>query len=275
MCSALEKEPTRDGQPDGWTLSGSVGAGARPGGVAMKVAVLSDIHGNLEALEAVRQDLLRIAPEKVICLGDLVGYGPDPEAVVTRVRAWGYGAIRGNHEAALASKQARDWMNFQAKENNIVTETLLSADSLQYCRELPLAMSIDDALFVHGFPPDSVNAYLYLMPDDKVVKTFAEDSRRFFFVGHTHELMLVYLQDGKVVREHLAEGVRMLSPEHKYLINCGSVGQPRDRDRRAKYLVWDSEAVCLEVRAVSYDVETTAEKIVRCGFPKSYADRLR
>lgn len=252
-----------------------VGSDDRAGEVAMKVAVLSDIHGNLEALEAVHQDLLQMAPEMVICLGDLVGYGPDPEGVVRRIRELGYVSIIGNHEEAMANKKARDWMNFQAKENNISTEALLSAESLHYCCALPKTLSIDKALFVHGCPPDSINAYLYMMADDKVVKTFTEDSRQLFFVGHTHELMLVYLRDGKVVREHLAEGVTMLAPEHKYLINCGSVGQPRDGDPRAKYLVWDSEAARLEVRAVAYDVETTAEKIVRRGFPKSYADRLR
>lgn len=241
----------------------------------MKIAVLSDIHGNMEALEAVHEDLEQIGPARVICLGDLVGYGPDPEAVVARVRKLGYVAVLGNHEAALVSERARSWMNFQARENSISTKALLSADSLRYCRQLPRTITIEQALFVHGCPPDSVISYLYMMPDEEVIKTFTEDSRQLFFVGHTHQLMLVSLQEGKVVREHLGEGVRMLSREQKYLVNCGSVGQPRDGDCRAKYLVWDREAWSLEVRAVSYDVETTAEKILSRGFPRSYADRLR
>lgn len=244
-------------------------------GVTMQIAVLSDIHGNLEALEAVCAELRRLGPERVVCLGDLVGYGPDPEAVVTRIRKLGYVSILGNHEAALAGSRFLDMMNFQARENNISTKALLSADNLRYCRQLPRTITIDGALFVHGCPPDSVTAYLYLTPDERVVQTFADDPRQLFFVGHTHELKLVYLEDGRVVREPLGEGVRMLSREHKYLINCGSVGQPRDRDRRAKYLIWDSHAWNIEVRAVRYDVEMTAEKIVRRGFPKSFADRLR
>jgi predicted phosphodiesterase len=241
----------------------------------MKVAVLSDIHGNLEALQAVRDDLQQVGAEQVICLGDLVGYGPDPEAVVNLVRELGYRAIRGNHEEALANKRSRNWMNFQAKENNISTEALLSEDNLHFCCQLPTTITFPPALFVHGCPPDSVNTYLYMMGDNEVEKTFADSSLELFFVGHTHELMLVTRTEGKVVREHLGIGIKMLVKGCQYLINCGSVGQPRDGDARAKYLVWDSEAGTLEVRAVHYDVETTAEKIIARGFPRSYADRLR
>ena len=103
----------------------------------MRVAVLSDVHGNLEALEAVLADLLQTGAETVVCLGDLVGYGPDPEAVVTRIRQLGYPAVLGNHEAALAARKERERMNFQAKENNISTANLLSPDNFRYCCELP------------------------------------------------------------------------------------------------------------------------------------------
>ncbi len=241
----------------------------------MKIAVLSDIHGNLEALDAVCKDLQQTDAGRVICLGDLVGYGPDPEEVVSRIRKLGFESILGNHEAALASKRARGRMNFQAKENNISTESLLSEESLHYCCQLPQTITVDDALFVHGCPPDSVNSYLYMMPDKKVVKTFSNSSAKLFFVGHTHELKLVFLEDSKVVRQELGQGIRKLDPEQKYLINCGSVGQPRDGDNRAKYLLWDQELWNLEVRAVHYDIKMTAEKIIDRGFPKTFAERLR
>lgn len=241
----------------------------------MKIAVLSDIHGNIEALEAVIADLRTTGVTTVVCLGDLVGYGPDPEAVVTLVRRMGCQAILGNHEAALAQRKERDRMNFQAKENNVSTANLLSAANQHYCSELPRCLSLESALFVHGCPPDSVNTYLYMLPDEEVIRLFAEDPHQLFFVGHTHELMLVWQQDGTVVRQRPTAGTQVLQPDRKYLINCGSVGQPRDGDRRSKYLLWDSEASCLEVRAVDYDVEKTAEKIVRLGFPRTFADRLR
>jgi len=241
----------------------------------MRVAVLSDVHGNLEALEAVLADLAHTGADTVICLGDLVGYGPDPEAVVARVRQLGYPCILGNHEAALAARKERERMNFQAKENNISTASLLSADNFRYCCGLPRTLVIEDALFVHGSPPDSVNTYVYMLSDGDVCRLFAEDPRRFFFVGHTHELALIYRQGDAIVRERLGQGVHTLAPGIKYLINCGSVGQPRDRDRRSKYLIWDSGAAELEVRAVEYDVDSTVEKIEARGFPRSFGERLR
>lgn len=241
----------------------------------MKVAVLSDIHGNLEALEAVLVDMQGEMVDQVICLGDLVGYGPDPEAVVARVRRRGYACICGNHEAALAAGGERQRMNFQARENNIATAGLLSEDNWRYCCDLPRTLVIGEAMFVHGVPPDSVNRYVYMLEDDEVRRIFAEDSHKLFFVGHTHELMLIFERNGRVIRDRLGVGQFRLEPQRKYLINCGSVGQPRDSDRRSKYLIWDNAVHSLEVRAVEYDVETTVEKIVARGFPRAFAERLR
>ncbi len=241
----------------------------------MRIAVLSDIHGNLEALNAVARDLGTCIVDEVICLGDLVGYGPDPEGVVLKVIQLGYTAILGNHEAALASKRARDWLNFQAKENNISTEGLLSEDCLNYCCELPTSVRRGEAVFVHGAPPDSVTIYLYMMKQQHIEKVLANSSDKLFFVGHTHQLKLVSLVDGEVIREKLVPGIQLLDRDRRYFVNCGSVGQPRDGDNRAKYLIWDSDAWSLEVRAVAYDIESTAKKIVSRGFPQAYADRLR
>lgn len=241
----------------------------------MRIAVLSDIHGNLEALDAVVTDLATVGADHVVCLGDLVGYGPDPEAVVNRVRREGFQAILGNHEAALAVSSERERMNFQARENNISTAGLLSAANLGYCCGLPRTLELGPAFFVHGCPPKSVHCYLYLLSDEAILRILTGDTRhRLFFVGHTHELMLVWLDEGQVVRCRLEQGLHDLSREGRYLINCGSVGQPRDGDRRAKYLIWDSDRSQLEVRAVAYDVATTAAKIIDRGFPKAFADRL-
>lgn len=242
----------------------------------MKIAVFSDIHGNLEALEAATDDVAGMAADMVVCLGDLIGYGPDPEAVVSRVARLGFVAILGNHEEALVSRRARQWMNFQARENSIATELLLSADARRYCSALPRQYRAENALFVHGAPPDSVTIYLYKLQQPDIEKIFAENSERIFFVGHTHELQVVSLEGKDVVRETPAVGkLVQLRQEKKYLVNCGSVGQPRDGDSRAKYILWDSDRRTIEVRAVHYDVEKTAKKIIARGFPRAYADRLR
>ncbi len=240
----------------------------------MKIAVLSDIHGNLEALEAVVAELKESDVDHVVVLGDLVGYGPDPEKVVKRVMEEGYHSVLGNHEAALFSERDRNWMNFQTKENNEKTEELMSRECLAYCSELPSSIVFENGRFVHGCPPDSVLQYLNMISDSEIVKILEGAAENFNFVGHTHKLELVWLDSGEVKREKLKRGATNLDPAAKYLINCGSVGQPRDGDRKAKYLVWDSEKSCIEVCAVDYDAVKTAEKIDDLGFPKVYGTRL-
>jgi predicted phosphodiesterase len=240
----------------------------------MKVAVLADIHGNLEALLAVNADLRRRGAERVICLGDSIGYGPDPEEVVRQLRRLGAVSVLGNHEMALTDRRARKWMNFQAEENNIATEGLLSPESLAYCTSLPKYLSCDQAYFVHGYPPESVFLYLNRQPDARIISLLTAATASLFFLGHTHQLQLVWLEDGAIRRRALGRERLALAPGQKYIVNAGSVGQPRDGDHHAKYLLWDTQAATLEVLFVAYDFRTTIEKIKERGFPAAYAVRL-
>lgn len=240
----------------------------------MKIAVLADIHGNLEAFEAVSADLQQQGADRVICLGDSIGYGPDPEKVVGRLRQRGYRSVLGNHEFALSDVRARRWFNFQAAENNIATEKLLSAENREYCCSLPTSLIVGEGYFVHAYPPDSVFRYLDRQSDDKIAALFESTTCRLFFVGHTHRLVLVTGQEGVINRRVLTEETVQLEPDRKYIVNCGSVGQPRDKDSRAKYLLWDRSAGQLIVRFVEYDNRTTMQKIRDCGFPEVYAMRL-
>ncbi len=240
----------------------------------MRLAILSDIHGNLEAFRAVSDDLSGRKVDGIVSLGDMIGYGPDPEEVVQGVRRLQCHSLLGNHEDALLGEGARRWMNFQARENNIQTELLLSPDSLAYCRGLPRSLRLGELLFVHGFPPDSVFAYLYNQPDRKIVELFASSPASIFFVGHTHDLELVRGDGENIFREPLAEGLVRLRPKEKCIINAGSVGQPRDGDKRAKYLIWDDDTRELRVLFIPYDFRLTARKIIARGFPEIYAERL-
>jgi len=241
----------------------------------MKIAVLADIHGNLEAFEAVCGDLKAQGVRRVICLGDTIGYGPDPEAVICRMRQLGYQSVLGNHEFALVDPRGRRWLNFLAAENNIETEKLLSDKSKDYCRGLPTHLVVDNAHFVHGFPPDSVFRYLDRQSDEKIATLFASAQTELFFVGHTHRLQLVMGHDGVVSRRSLGRETVELLPYNKYIINCGSVGQPRGGDKRAKYILWDTEKRLFQVLFVEYDNEKTMQKIRDLGFPENYALRLR
>jgi predicted phosphodiesterase len=240
----------------------------------MKIAVLSDIHGNLEALEAVNLDLRQRGVDRVFCLGDNIGYGPDPEAVIQLVRRQGYTAILGNHELALRDEKARKWFNFQAAENNIATAKLLSPASLAYCDALPKYFEFCGARFVHGFPPDSVLQYLSRQSDEKLATFLADTALSLFFLGHTHTLEIVGLKGGAIRRQPLKQGRVILIRGQKYIVNAGSVGQPRESDKRAKYLLWDNEAGTLDTMFVAYDCRRTMEKIRDLGFPESYALRL-
>lgn len=241
----------------------------------MLIAVLSDIHGNYEALEAVVGDLDKHTPDRVICLGDMVGYGPDPVKVVDLIRARGFECIVGNHEAGFRQEKYRNWMNFQVIENNQKTEKLLSAENINYLGGLPDNIIIEDMLFVHGFPLKSFLTYLRNCSDKVIRQLFEIHPYQFYFVGHTHTLSQAYGDGDTVVREKLECGEHKLDCSKKYIINCGSVGQPRDRDNRAKYILFDSTSCLLRVIAVDYDFEKTIQKIEKQGFPAIYGLRLR
>jgi len=241
----------------------------------VKAAVLSDIHANLEAFEAVHADLLQQGADRVICLGDNIGYGPDPDEVVSRMRQLDYVSVLGNHEFALMDQRGRRWLNFQAAENNVETEKLLSEENKKYCSNLPAFLEFENAHFVHAYPPASLFRYVDRQSDDKIAALFDSTPTSLFFLGHSHRLELVTGKEGVVSRRALKQETVLLIPDEKYIVSCGSVGQPRGGDNRAKYLLWDCENHQLEVRFVEYDYKTTMAKIRKLGFPEIYALRLR
>lgn len=240
----------------------------------MKTAILADIHGNFEALKAVAADMEPFGVDRVVCLGDNVGYGPDPDDVVTFIRTNAYESVLGNHEFALRDKRGRRWLNFQAAENNQHTEQLLSPENLEYSCSLPLFLQHENGYFVHGFPKDSVFRYLQKQDDTRVKQLFEEYEASIFFVGHSHELQLVFEEEERIVRRELIKEKILLDPKKKYIVNCGSVGQPRDGNKDAKYVIWDSLAGEVEVRSVSYDSQKTIDKLKKLGFPDVYGRRL-
>lgn len=240
----------------------------------MRVAVLADIHGNFDALQAVVKDLKSVSVDRVISLGDNIGYGPEPDKVAGLLRRSGFESVLGNHEYALFDQRARRWLNFQAAENNEVMEELLSEEHLEFCRNLPFSIEFAGGYFVHGFPKDNVFLYLHRQNDERVAQMFEKLGAEVVFVGHTHRLQLVTYDGKKVSRRKLTRELVTLEKGKRYIVNCGSVGQPRDGDNSAKYVVWNSDAATIEVRYVPYDTEETKKKIKGRGFPEVYALRL-
>jgi diadenosine tetraphosphatase ApaH/serine/threonine PP2A family protein phosphatase len=239
----------------------------------MLVAILSDIHGNLEALEAVWADMASFPVDEIVSLGDMVGYGPDPEAVLRSVRERGARCCMGNHELGIVSPVQRSWFNPTALKGLDLTAALLSAESRQFIAALPRFLLLEGARFVHGFPPESVNTYLFQVEDFRVEDWFVR-SEGPAFVGHTHELMLVRRAGSQIERRELGPGAYTLDAGG-CIVNAGSVGQPRDGNNNAKYLLWDTGRGTVDVRFVPYDIEATVDKIRERGFPSYYGSRLR
>jgi predicted phosphodiesterase len=239
----------------------------------MKIAVMSDIHGNLEALDAVLEDVCSQGIEKIVCIGDLIGYGPNPEEVVQKIRQIDVCCTMGNHELGILFKLERKWFNPKVRKNLSLTEKLLSPGSLDFIAGLPNTHALNNNLFVHGFPPASVKTYLFEKDTDEIARWFLTPGPKLTFVGHTHDLELVAWDGRRADRNPLGQD-RVVLDKSKYIINVGSVGQPRDGDNRAKYVIWDPVEGSIEVRFIPYDIQTTVDKIMERGFPEYNASRL-
>jgi diadenosine tetraphosphatase ApaH/serine/threonine PP2A family protein phosphatase len=228
----------------------------------------------LDAFRQVLNDIDASGIDAVVCLGDNVGYGPEPEQVIRQVQAHNIPCVMGNHEQALLDEEHLNWFNPTARISLQKTRTLLSEESFNYIRGMKSSLVIYESRFVHGFPPDFMNIYLFQVSKDTLEQTFKEMKERICFVGHTHELKLIGF-DGEISQYiSLGKGTVTLQKDRKYIVNVGSVGQPRDRNNNAKYVIWNTWEDSLEVRFVPYDIEAVVSKIMGLGLPKVHADRL-
>jgi predicted phosphodiesterase len=240
----------------------------------MRFAVLSDIHGNLDALREVLRDMDRFRVDQVFCLGDTIGYGPQPEETMQLIQERDIPSVMGNHEMALVKPQLQEWFNPQAQESIRITRTMLSDETLLYLQGLPSSRIIEKFRFVHGCPPNSPFIYLYQLSESRLLEIFRKSIEWIIFVGHTHNLKLISFDGQTVVRKPLRQGIISLSDQSRYIVNAGSVGQPRDGNNAAKYVIMDTLAPSLEVRFVPYDIAAVFRKIIDAGLPKSHAERL-
>ncbi|MBF0468921.1 MAG: metallophosphoesterase family protein [Desulfamplus sp.] len=237
----------------------------------MRIAVISDIHGNIEAFTTALKDIELQAVDKIISLGDNVGYGADPEAVIQQMIASRILSVLGNHDLACVNKKVYNWYIGDVKRSLDNTLSKLSLSSFDYLKGLKVNLSWYQAFFVHGFWPDSVRRYLHQIPDVELLHAFKHIKESTCFLGHTHRLSLVYPEDGDIQVKPLNPGMVQLEKDNKYMINVGSVGQPRDGDPGAKYVIWDTEKHSLNIRYVVYDNQTAARKIVAAGLPLKHA----
>jgi predicted phosphodiesterase len=241
----------------------------------MKIAVVSDIHSNLDAFESVLRDIDGVGIDRIYCLGDNIGYGPDPVGVIEALQRRNILSVVGNHELALTHRRYRSLFNPTARESLLKTAEMMDDASLHYAAGLPASMVKAGARFVHGFPPDSPLIYLFQVSEKKMKKSLETLEESICFVGHTHDLDMVSFDGIRIQWDRLTQGPRRLSPDLRYIVNVGSVGQPRDGDNRAKYALWDTENHSLEIRFVEYDIASVLRKILKAGLPRAHARRLR
>ena len=237
----------------------------------MRIAVLSDIHGNLEALEAVLADADRSGADALYSLGDIVGYGPSPAACVGIVRRRAAVSLTGNHDAAVAGLTALDEFNEFARSAVEWTAAQLGAGDIEYLGALPYTHREPELLLVHASPIEP-ERWHYIHGRTDIEEHFAAFTERLCFVGHSHRPGIFAIRGGRdAARRGESEALR---PGLRYLVNAGSVGQPRDRDPRASYVIYDAASECVEVRRVVYPVEKTQERMRAAGIPAFLIDRL-
>jgi predicted phosphodiesterase len=248
---------------------------------AVRILVLSDIHANLEALQA----CLDAAPEfdLVFNLGDIVGYGANPNEVTARVRDMGSIFVRGNHDKACTGLESTDGFNPIAERAVTWTQQQLSADNLDFLRTLPAGpvAPLENMQCVHGSARDEDE---YIVVAREAYPLLVETTVRLTFFGHTHiqcgfaanndaEVFHVLVPRYQSRREPERETVH-LDGNVKYLINPGSVGQPRDNDPRAAFAFYDTEEDALTFFRIPYDIAAAQKKILAAGLPGRLASRL-
>ncbi len=243
-----------------------------------RILVLSDIHGNLDALEAVLKDAGRV--DAVWCLGDVVGYGPEPRECLQRIANLPHLiCVQGNHDAAVTGKLDLYAFNREAILSIQWTRAQLSTGDIEWLAGLPEKVEVEDITITHGSPRNPI--WEYLLDLSTVQVNFEHFATPFCFVGHTHIPILYTYFYGKgngksegFVDWMIPAANQLITLKPRSIVNPGSVGQPRDRDTRASYAIYQPEDHQWELRRVPYDIQAVQQKILAAGLPARHASRL-
>jgi diadenosine tetraphosphatase ApaH/serine/threonine PP2A family protein phosphatase len=228
----------------------------------MRIAVISDIHSNLEALTSVLREV-DARRDEVLCLGDIVGYGADPSACIDLVRSRCMTCVMGNHDDAVATLTGLDALPPDGRTAAIHNRSQLRPDEIDFLTKLPLKAETDGCTLVHATPQEP-GAWRRIDGFASTRVQFEHFETDVCFIGDTHI--------AGIVADRL--GVWSVRRGHRYIINAGSVGQPRDRDPRASFALFDTDAFSCEIVRVAYDVNRAAGRIRKAGLPDRLADRL-
>lgn len=237
----------------------------------MKYGIISDIHANLEALSSVLEKCKEMGVEEYICIGDIVGYNANPAECLELIRQLPLATvIKGNHDEQASEDLDLSEFNPQAAKAIEWTREQLSEEQREYLRNLPMKSRVGRITAVHA-TLDNPGMWGYVMDRFAAEASFAYQYTQVAFYGHSHVPMA--FEKFREVSSVPFNNLRV-QPGRKYLINSGSVGQPRDKDPRASFAIYDTDAAEINLHRVSYDIETCQRKILAAGLPQRLADRL-
>jgi diadenosine tetraphosphatase ApaH/serine/threonine PP2A family protein phosphatase len=240
----------------------------------LKIGIFSDIHSNLEALETALAFLQAEGVNEYLCLGDIVGYGASPEECINRIRELPGVAVAGNHDYGAVDKTPIESFNDAAQQAIRWTRHAISANSKRYLESLPLAEVRHGLRLVHS-APSSPGDWDYIMTQSDITYELETFSESVCLVGHSHTPFVASKHNARAQPQTIHE-LEFTLPNHasKFLINAGSIGQPRDGDPRLCLLVYDSHSQRMRIHRLDYDIETAQRKIRAAGLPEILATRL-
>jgi predicted phosphodiesterase len=236
----------------------------------MKYAILGDIHANLEALTAVLKDAESLGVTNYACTGDIVGYNADPKACLQIVRSLNGKVVQGNHDYYAACNESMELFTPMAQKSIRWSRKQLSAFERKYLRHLPLIIDIENFTIVHS-SLSNPHRWNYIFKSGAAEANFRNQFNSICFFGHTH-MPLAFVK-GSTIEKGFYDTLT-IRPGYQYLINVGSVGQPRDRNPKSAYAIYDLEAQTVTMRRVEYDIELTQKKVRAAGLPFRNALRL-
>lgn len=238
----------------------------------MRIAILSDIHSNLEALQAVLHVCATEKIDEYVCLGDIVGYGADPNDCVSLVSELTPHIVAGNHDHGVCELTNIAYFNDAAQKAIEWSKRIMLKKHTGFLSSLPLVTEHRNMLFVHSTPafPESWN---YILSMNDAMREFGFFEQQLCFVGHSHQPVVFSMNQDSEIGSSIDESCRCVSTK-RYIINAGSVGQPRDGDPRASFVIFDTRKKKITVRRVAYNIAACQEKILGAGLPPFLAQRL-
>jgi predicted phosphodiesterase len=238
----------------------------------MRYAIFSDVHSNLEALEAVARAYKNEAVEQYLCVGDVVGYGADPRECIKEVSRICKISVCGNHDWASVDLFPLTYFNPEAKAAIEWTKRNLGAKEINFLASLQTVYAEGNFTLVHGTLEDPQD-FNYLDSDCAIERTFEFMQTQLCFVGHTH-VSKIFIKCKDKPFSYSAQGSVQIKPGEKYIVNVGSVGQPRDGNACASFCLYDSDKNEVAIKRVDYDFYRARNKIIAAGLPRFLAERL-